>query len=116
VTNESTVLLHNLNEAFDEWAEPHESLFPQQLEAELTAMTEDNYAALNNGVNRAGFAGSQSAHETAVREVFRRLHELEEILSRRRYLLVTASPRPTGVCFRPCIASTSSTTFTSSAT
>jgi putative glutathione S-transferase len=41
---------------------------------------------VNNGVYRAGFATSQEAYEEAARGIFKTLDQLEERLSRQRYL------------------------------
>ncbi len=64
-----------------------------------TASTTLVYPNINNGVYRAGFATSQAAYELAFRDVFDTLDEIEQILSRQRYLAGQhASPRPTGGC------------------
>jgi putative glutathione S-transferase len=44
------------------------------------------YEAYNNGVYRAGFAGSQEAYEAACRDVFATLDECDAILGRSRFL------------------------------
>ena len=41
---------------------------------------------INDGVYRSGFAKSQSAYEKAVKEVFKGLDRVEEILSKKHYL------------------------------
>lgn len=41
---------------------------------------------INNGVYRAGFATSQEVYDKAVRELFAALDQVEEILSKQRYL------------------------------
>ena len=45
------------------------------------------YETVNNGVYRAGFATSQSAYETAARDLFETLDWLENRLQRQRYLV-----------------------------
>jgi len=45
-------------------------LFPARLAAEQAALSELIYDRVNNGVYRAGFAGTQSAYEQAYHEVF----------------------------------------------
>ncbi len=44
---------------------------------------------INNGVYRSGFAKSQEAYETAVKQVFEGLDKVEQILSQNRYLTGT---------------------------
>lgn len=87
VSNESTDICHAFDREFDAHTGPRERLFPDELRAQIDAMIEANYAPLNNGVYRAGFAKSQAAHEEAARAVFGRLDELERLLAGQRYLL-----------------------------
>lgn len=62
-------------------------LYPPRLRAEIDAINEVIYRDVNNGVYRAGFATRQEAYESAVEHLFARLDELEERLSRQRYLV-----------------------------
>jgi len=61
-------------------------LYPEPLRPEIDALNELMYDNLNNGVYRAGFAGSQQAYERAYRDVFATLPELDRRLATRRYL------------------------------
>jgi glutathionyl-hydroquinone reductase len=61
-------------------------LWAPEMVAEIDAMIDANYDAVNNGVYRAGFATSQSAYESAAEALFARLDVLEDHLSRRRFL------------------------------
>lgn len=63
------------------------SLYPEPLRASIDAMIDANYDTVNNGVYRAGFAGTQAAYETAVTELFARLDALELHLAERRHLV-----------------------------
>ena len=56
-------------------------LYPEQAREAIDDMAEQNFAAVNNGVYRAGFATSQDAYEQAYDALFARLHELEEHLA-----------------------------------
>ncbi|MEM7218048.1 MAG: glutathione S-transferase C-terminal domain-containing protein [Pseudomonadota bacterium] len=88
VNNESSEIIRMLNSAFDAWAaHPDIDYYPEPLRPEIDAINERVYAALNNGVYRAGFARSQSAYEAACREVFAELDACEARLSRQRYLV-----------------------------
>lgn len=86
VSNESSEIIRMLNSAFDEWGDASVDLYPRALRAEIDALNEAIYPAVNNGVYRAGFATTQEAYEEAFRELFSALDGLEERLSRQRYL------------------------------
>lgn len=61
-------------------------LFPTDIAEEQAALSAEIYENVNNGVYRAGFAGTQSAYEGAVRRLFEMLDRLDERLATRRYL------------------------------
>jgi putative glutathione S-transferase len=68
-------------------------LFPKELPPEsIQTMCESFYTAVNNGVYRAGLAKSQEAYETAVRGIFDRLDELNQLLGTQRFLMGTLQP------------------------
>lgn len=74
-----------------EWTEHHRegapALYPAELRPEIDAVNEAVYGDVNNGVYRAGFAGSQEAYEAAYARLFARLDQLTERLARSRYLV-----------------------------
>jgi putative glutathione S-transferase len=70
---------------------PQLDLYPERLRGEIDVLNEHLYRSVNDGVYRAGFATSQRAYEASVRELFRALDQLEDRLSRQRYLF-GASP------------------------
>ena len=74
------------NGAFGRFTNVRTDYYPQALRAESDRVNELVYANINNGVYRAGFATSQEAYEEAFRSVFAALDELEQRLSRQRYL------------------------------
>jgi len=86
VSNESSEIIRMLNSAFDEWGDTSLDFYPDALRAEIDAVNERIYPAINNGVYRAGFATTQEAYEEAYRELFSALDEMEDRLSRQRYL------------------------------
>ncbi len=86
VNNESSEIIRMLNSAFDEWGDGGVDFYPEPLRAEIDALNDEIYPALNNGVYRAGFATTQDAYEEAFGEVFAMLDKLEERLSGQRYL------------------------------
>src|SRR5260370_34704100 len=61
--------------------------YPLALRAEIDAINERVYHNVNNGAYRCGFAKSQAAYEEAYDGLFATLDELEERLSRQRYLV-----------------------------
>ncbi len=87
VSNESSEIIRMLNAAFDEWADRSVDLYPAPRRQEIDALNARIYPAVNNGVYRAGFATTQEAYGEAVSELFSMLDELEERLSRQRYLV-----------------------------
>ena len=74
-----------------EWAEFHRpgapDLYPVALRTEIDQINDLVFPDVNNGVYRAGFAGSQAAYENAYDRLFARLDWLEERLSHQRYLV-----------------------------
>jgi putative glutathione S-transferase len=86
VNNESSEIIRMLNSAFDGVGATGSDFYPPALRADIDALNERIYASANNGVYRAGFAGSQSAYEEAVVALFATLDWLEARLASKRYL------------------------------
>lgn len=61
-------------------------LFPKDIEAEQTKLAAFIYDNVNNGVYKAGFATRQRAYETSCRKLFEALDQLEQRLTKSRYL------------------------------
>lgn len=61
-------------------------LYPEALREKIDEINEFVFADVNNGVYRAGFAGSQEAYEKAYDRLFHRLDKLSELLADQRYL------------------------------
>jgi putative glutathione S-transferase len=87
VSNESAEIIRMLNSAFDEWGDATVDLSPAHLLPSIDAANERIYAAINNGVYRAGFATTKEAYEEAFDTLFAALDEVEERLGRSRYLV-----------------------------
>src|SRR5476651_2239333 len=90
VNNESSEIIRMLNSAFDAFTNVHTDYYPQSLRGEIDRIDDLVYANINNGVYRAGFATAQAAYEVAFRGVFDTLDELEQTLSKQRYLAGSA--------------------------
>lgn len=86
VSNESADIIRMFNSAFDQLGATAIDFYPSGLHAEIDRINERVYHGLNNGVYRAGFATTQDAYEDAVKEVFNTINEMEDILSKQRYL------------------------------
>jgi putative glutathione S-transferase len=86
VNNESSEIIRMFNGAFDDLTSNDLDFYPQPLRAEIDALNERIYPAVNNGVYRAGFATSQQAYEEAFDELFAELDRLEQLLDANRYL------------------------------
>ncbi|MEV7829657.1 glutathione S-transferase C-terminal domain-containing protein [Streptomyces subrutilus] len=74
-----------------EWTAHHRAgapaLYPRELRPEIDSVDEAVYQDVNNGVYRAGFAGSQDAYEAAYARLFARLDRLTDRLAASRYLV-----------------------------
>jgi putative glutathione S-transferase len=90
VNNESSEIIRMMNSAFDAFTNVHTDYYPQALRAEIDRINDLVYLNVNNGVYRAGFATSQAAYETAFRGIFDTLDELEQVLTKQRYLAGSA--------------------------
>jgi len=74
-----------------EWSAYHRDgapqLYPEHLREEIDHINKFVFADVNNGVYRAGFAGSREAYQKAYDRLFRRLDRLSERLEAQRYLV-----------------------------
>jgi putative glutathione S-transferase len=73
-----------------QWSAHHRvgapDLYPQELRSQMDEVMELIYRDVNNGVYRAGFAGSQRAYDAAYRRLFARLDWLNNRLEQQRFL------------------------------
>jgi putative glutathione S-transferase len=74
------------NSAFDAFTNNRTDYYPAALRGDIDAINELVFKNVNNGVYRSGFASTQEAYEEAFLDVFGTLDELEDRLSRQRYL------------------------------
>lgn len=87
VSNHFPDITIDMATAFGRWSDPAVQLYPPELRGEIDAICDVIYLAVNNGVYRAGFAGSQERYLQAVTELFAVLDQLEARLAARRYLV-----------------------------
>jgi putative glutathione S-transferase len=88
VTNDYDQLTLDLS---TQWRAHHRpgapDLYPEALRPQIDLINRAVYSDVNNGVYRAGFAGSQQAYERAYALLFDRLDWLSDRLNRQRFLL-----------------------------
>jgi len=87
VSNSDDDIMRMLNSAFDDFTDSDLDLYPEELRVEIDQLNALIYPNINDGVYRAGFATSQTAHELAVRRLFDTLEQLEDRLTGQRYLV-----------------------------
>ena len=86
VNNESSEIIRMFNDAFGRFTNVRTDYYPAPLREEIDRVNAVVYENINNGVYRAGFATTQEAYEEAFRALFAALDEIEQRLSRQRYL------------------------------
>ena len=87
VNNESSEIIRMLNSAFNDFTDIKTDYYPESLCQEIDAVNQPIYDNINNGVYRCGFATTQAAYEKAFDRLFNELDQLEQRLSKNRYLL-----------------------------
>ena len=87
VSNESSDIVRMLNSELNAFGDPDVDLYPVELRAEIDEVNTFVYERVNDGVFRAGFATTQEAYDQAVVRLFEALDDLEQRLSRQRYLV-----------------------------
>jgi putative glutathione S-transferase len=87
VNNESSEIVRMLNSAFDDYSNSAIDYYPEALHEKIDAINDIVYDNINNGVYRAGFATTQAAYDKAFDRLFNTMEELEERLSKQRYLV-----------------------------
>ena len=90
VNNESSEIIRILNSSFNPLIEDEKTraldFYPKDKKNEIDSVNEKTYENINNGVYRTGFATTQDSYEKAYNRLFDALDEMEDILSRQRYL------------------------------
>jgi len=87
VNNESSEILLMLNTEFNQFSQhPAVDYRPQALQAEIDTQNDFMYNRVNNGVYRCGFATSQAAYESAMKDLYEGLDHYEQLLSKQRYV------------------------------
>ncbi|MFC7176714.1 glutathione S-transferase family protein [Halosegnis marinus] len=84
VNNESIEVMRTFATAFEGNGV---DLYPEDIRDEIDEAVDAVYDPINNGVYRAGFAGTQAAYERAVGELFDALDRWDEVLADQRYMV-----------------------------
>lgn len=88
VTNDYNLLVRDF---ITEWTDFHRAgapdLYPAEHAAEMEEVNKYVFRAINNGVYRCGFAGTQEAYEAAYHELWEALDWVEERLGQQRYMV-----------------------------
>ena len=87
VSNESGEIIRMFNSAFDRIGAQPGDYYPEPLRPEIDRINTRIYDTVNNGVYKAGFAGTQVAYEAAVVPLFQTMDWLEEHFQSRRFLV-----------------------------
>ncbi len=77
VNNESAEIIRMLNSEFNAFTPVKTDFYPAALRREIDDINAFVYERINNGVYKAGFAGSQRVYESAVTRLFAALDEIE---------------------------------------
>ncbi|PSQ08692.1 glutathione-dependent reductase [Halobacteriales archaeon QS_5_70_15] len=86
VNNESIEVMRMFSTAMGEFGSGVD-LYPADVRDEVDEVVDAIYDPINNGVYRAGFAGTQDAYERAVSELFDALDRWDAVLADQRYLV-----------------------------
>lgn len=86
VNNSEDDICRMFVEAFAGFGMRSADLFPNDIAQEQAKLSQHIYEKINNGVYRAGFATQQQVYARAARAVFAALDEMEDRLTKSRYL------------------------------
>lgn len=86
VNNESSEIIRMFNEAFNAFTNDTTDYYPEHLRPDIDAVNDMTYRHINNGVYKAGYAMTQDAYNAEIEPMFETLDNLDELLSKQRYL------------------------------
>jgi len=90
VNNESSEIIRIFNTAFNDLLPAEKAsvdIYPEKHREDIDAINAWVYDTVNNGVYKAGFAGTQESYEKAVYPLFESLDRLEKLLTGKNYLV-----------------------------
>ena len=86
VNNESSEIIRMFNSAFDHLSGNRDNYYPADLRTEIDEVNSLVYSTINNGVYKTGFATTQEAYTRHCSDLFDALGEMDQRLSKQRYL------------------------------
>ncbi len=86
VNNESSEIIRMFNNAFNDITGNTLDFYPEGLRESIDSVNELVYHNINNGVYKTGFATTQEAYTKNVTQLFSALDQIEDMLSKQRYL------------------------------
>ena len=86
VNNESSEIIRMFNSEFGEFSNGTPDYYPEDLRADIDAVNDLTYHAINNAVYKAGFSTDQETYNQTVTVMFEAFDELEARLGSQRYL------------------------------
>ncbi len=86
VNNESREIIRMLDTQFQALAKSDLNFYPKALQEVTDKTIEAIYEPINNGVYRAGFATTQTAYESGVKDLFNALDRWDKVLAEKQYL------------------------------
>lgn len=86
VNNESSEIIRMFNSAFNKFTDVKTDYYPESLHSKIDDVNKPIYDNINNGVYRCGFAVTQQAYNKAFDRLFNELDNVDNILSKQRYL------------------------------
>lgn len=86
VNNESSEIIRIFNTAFADFAPPTPDYYPEAQRPEIDAMNSFVLKGVNDAINGCGYSSTQEAYDASFKILFETLDQLEDRLSRQRYL------------------------------
>jgi len=103
VNNESREIMRMLDVEMGALAKNPATLAPVELRGRIDEVLDAIYEPINNGVYRTGFATTQSAYESACRELFAALDHWDAVLARQRFTCGPALTEADVALFTTCL-------------
>lgn len=87
VNNESSEIMRIFNTCFDNIGANSYDFYPENLQSEIDEINSYVYEYINNGVYKTGFATKQEVYEQEVKNLFKALDKIENLLEGKSFLV-----------------------------